>query len=252
MRPDTYPSDLIHPEDVDAGGLLTRRLWRRWSRPNETRGKTAEERSYYALSEGVYARFARAYDLAVSPILGNMRRDVVQLSGARTDSQVVDVATGTGEQARAFATNCKQVVGVDLSDAMLRVARAKSPLPGLTYVQADATSLPFDDGSFDVASISFALHEMPATIRAATLAEMLRVTKPGGIVVVVDWGLPQGFLARRAVYRAVRFFEDTHYSEFIRLDLESVLARHGITVAAEHRALWGAARIIVGTKGSAL
>lgn len=245
MRP-----DVAHVEGGDAGGLLMRLLWRRWSRPNETRGKTAEERSYYALSEGVYARFARAYDLAVSPILNKLRSDVVQLSGATTESTVIDVATGTGAQARAFATKCRRVVGIDLSEAMLQVARAKGPLPGLAYVHADATSLPFEDGSFDVVTISFALHEMPATIRAATLAEMLRVTRAGGTVVVVDWGLPQGSLARHAVYRAVRFFEDAHYTEFIRLDLGSVLARSGIDVAAQHEALWGAARVVVGTKRS--
>ena len=241
----------VHLEHVDAGGLLMRILWRRWSRPNEARGATAEERSYYALSEGVYGRFARAYDLIVSPILGTMRRDVVHLSGATTESTLIDVATGTGEQARAFAMTCKRVVGVDLSEEMLKVARAKGPLPGLTYVHADATALPFDDGSFDVAAISFALHEMPATIRAATLAEMLRVTKPGGTVVVVDWGLPQGYVARHAVYHAIRFFEDAHYPEFIRLDLAGLLARSGINVASEHAALWGAARVTVGTKGSA-
>ena len=246
MRP-----NLAHVEHADAGGLLMRMFWRRWSHPNETRGRTSEERSYYALSEGVYARFARAYELAVSPILENTRREVVQLSGATTDSTVIDVATGTGEQARAFAMKCKRVVGVDLSEAMLRVARAKGPLPGLTYVHADATALPFDDGNFDMATISFALHEMPATIRAATLAEMLRVTRPGGTIVVVDWGLPQGAVARRAVYHAVRFFEDAHYTEFVRLDLASCLARSGINVRATHGALWGAAQVIVGTNGPA-
>lgn len=241
----------VHVAHADAGGLLMRMLWRRWSLPNEARGTTAEERSYYALSEGVYARVARAYDVVVPPILGKMRRDVVQLSGATSDSKVIDVATGTGEQARAFAMTCKRVVGVDLSEAMLRVARAKGPRPGLMYVHADATALPFDDGSFDIATISFALHEMPATIRAATLAEMLRVTQPRGTVVVADWGLPKGYLARRAVYRAVRFFEDAHYTEFIRLDLAGLLARSGIKVAAEHDVLWGASRVIVGTKGTA-
>jgi ubiquinone/menaquinone biosynthesis C-methylase UbiE len=247
----TY-STATRPERGDSGGLLLRALWSRWSRPAsavDARGQTDEERDYYSLSEGVYARFATAYDLAVRPIR-KLRRDVVDLSRASTDATVVDIATGTGEQARAFAQKCRKVVGVDLSEAMLRVARAKSGPANLTYVEADATHLPFDDGSFDVATISFALHEMPAGIRETVLEQMVRVTKPNGTLVIVDYGLPRSRLGRYAIYHIVRFYEDAHYSEFVRFDLRALLSREGIEVVDDRPALFGAARILVGTRSN--
>jgi ubiquinone/menaquinone biosynthesis C-methylase UbiE len=233
--------------DGDTGGLLMRALWTRLARRTATRGRTDEEREYYALSEGVYAKFAGPYDMLVRP-MRRLRRRVVDLSRAGGTASVIDVATGGGEQARAFAVTCSRVIGVDLSDAMLRVARAKKPLPGLSFLQGDATALPFDEASFDVATISFALHEMPASIRETVLGEMIRVTKPGGTVVVVDWGLPPGPLASRLVYGIVRFFEDARYAEFVRLDLGRLLATKGIEVSAKQPALLGAALVVVGTK----
>jgi len=232
-----------------SGGFLLRKLWSRWSRPpsgHHSYGRTVEERQYYSLNEGVYAKFAAAYDLTVRPIR-RLRRDVVELSRAGSDAAVLDVATGTGEQARAFAEKCREVVGVDLSEAMLAVARAKSPRANLTYVQADATRLPFDKARFDVASISFALHEMPASIREAVLREMVRVTKPRGTIVIVDYGLPRSLLGRHAVYQIMRFYEDTHYPEFTRLDLRALLARHGIEVLDDRPLVFGAARVLVGS-----
>lgn len=233
----------------DSGGFLLRRLWSRWSRPPSgppPSGRTVEEREYYSLNEGVYDKFASMYDFTVRPIR-KVRRQVVKLSRAGSDAAVLDVATGTGEQARAFAEKCREVVGIDLSEAMLDVARAKSPRANLTYVQADATHLPFGDARFDVASISFALHEMPASIREAVLSEMVRVTKPRGTIVIVDYGLPRSLLGRHAVYQIVRFYEDPHYPEFTRLDLRAVLARHGIEVVDDRPLVFGAARVLIGS-----
>ena len=231
----------------DPGGLLMRTLWSRLARQTATRGRTDEERDYYALSEGVYARIAGTYDIVVRP-MRRLRRHVVDLSHATAAASVIDVATGSGEQARAFAAKCAQVIGVDLSEAMLRVAGAKKPLPGLTFVQGDATDLPYEDANFDIATISFALHEMPASVREAALKEMVRVTKPGGTLVVVDWCLPEGRLASHVVFRIVRFVEDARYAEFVRLDLAALLARKGVEAYCKQQALFGAAVVMVGTK----
>lgn len=236
-----------------SGGLLMRLLWSRWSRPPgviPVPGRTDEERAYYALNDGVYAKLARAYDAAVRP-LRKLRRDVVELSRAGSRDRVLDVATGTGEQARAFAAKCGEVVGIDLSEEMLSIARAKKPLPNLSYVRGDATDLPFDDASFDVTTISFAVHEMPESVRDAVLEEMVRVTKPEGTVAVVDYGLPRLPLGKHIIYRIVRFYEDAHYDDFIRLDLRGLLERKGVSVLDDRPVLAGAARVVVGTRSAA-
>jgi demethylmenaquinone methyltransferase/2-methoxy-6-polyprenyl-1,4-benzoquinol methylase len=179
--------------------------------------------------------------------IGKLRREVVVVAGVDARSRVLDVATGTGAQARAFAEQGAEVVGIDLSDAMLRIARRKNRFPHLTFRPADATALPFEDASFDVTCVSFALHEMPRSIREQTIKEMARVTTPGGTVVIIDYAPPRdGF--ENAVARLVKLYERDHYEDFIRSDLRALLRRVGIEVRGERRSLRGAARIMTGSR----
>jgi len=208
-------------------------------------GRTDEERAYYSLNRRVYAKFAPFYDLVVMP-LRRLRRQVVQIAGADPTSKVLDVATGTGAQAAAFAEQCREVVGIDLSPAMLRVARRKHQRPNLTFLEADATELPFDDARFDVSCISFALHEMPASVRDRVVREMARVTRRGGTVVVVDYALPANRAARALVYRLVKLYERDHYADFVRSDVQALLRGAGIDPQEERAALLGAARVVTG------
>jgi ubiquinone/menaquinone biosynthesis C-methylase UbiE len=112
-----------------------------------------EEREYYSLSRRVYEVFASFYDAVVFPIRG-LRRKVASLVELRPGSRLLDVATGTGAQAFAFAEKAREVVGIDLSEAMLRIARRKNRFPNITFQQADAAELPFEDGTrSDVAAL---------------------------------------------------------------------------------------------------
>jgi ubiquinone/menaquinone biosynthesis C-methylase UbiE len=147
----------------------------------EQHARTDEERAYYALNRRVYPSFAPFYDLVAWP-LRRLRRDVASLIPLDAAARVLDVATGTGEQAFALAARAGEVVGVDLSEAMLWIAKRKNHSPKVFFNQADATELPFEDQSFDASCISFALHEMPPSIRTEVLTEMARVTKRGGTV----------------------------------------------------------------------
>ena len=210
---------------------------------------TDEERAYYALQERVWSWFARPYDAIVVP-LRRFRREVAARIVDGAGTRILDVATGTGEQARAFARAGAEVVAVDLCPAMLRVARSKGALPNLTFELADATRLPFADGAFDVSSVSFALHEMPPSVRERAVNELARVTRPGGTVAVVDWGLPAGPFGRAVVPRVVGLFERDTYVEFVHSDLRALLGRAGIDVATDERALGGVARIVIGRRRS--
>lgn len=213
-------------------------------RMEERLDRTDEEREYYSLNRRVYAIFAPFYDFVTFPIR-RLRREVAVIAAVDARSRVLDVATGTGAQARAFAEQAGKVVGIDLSEPMLRITRRKNRFANLTFRQADATQLPFGDASFDVSCVSFALHEMPRSIRERTVAEMARVTKPGGRVLVVDYGPPRDALGN-VLYRLVKLYERDYYVDFIRSDLRALLQRMGIEVRDERSVLLGAVRIVTG------
>ena len=212
----------------------------------ERESRTQEEHEYYSLNRRVYASFAPFYELVVSPI-APLRCRVAALAGVDARARVLDVATGTGAQARAFAEKAREVVGVDLSESMLRVARRKSRARNLIYQHADATALPFDDASFGVSCVSFALHEMPNTIRARVVGEMARVTRAGGTVVVVDYRRRAGTLGE-VIHRFVKLYERERYAEFIGSDLLGLIRTAGIEVREDRAMLLGAVRIIVGVR----
>jgi demethylmenaquinone methyltransferase/2-methoxy-6-polyprenyl-1,4-benzoquinol methylase len=207
-----------------------------------------DERTYYALSRRVYGSwFATVYDPICRPLRG-LRSRVARLAGIQIGTRAIDVATGTGAQARAFTEAGASVVAIDLSQRMLAIAMRKHRDRDIAFVEADATSLPASDASFDVSCVSFALHEMPRDVRARVVGEMARVTRPGGKVVVVDYALPRNRVWRWLVYQVVKLYERDQYVDFVHADLGSLLARSGISIHGEHRALLGAARVVIGVR----
>jgi len=213
---------------------------------DDARKDDQEERAYYALNRKVYRWLAPLYDAIAFP-LRKLRAEAAGLADARPGVRILDVATGTGEQALAFAALGAEVIGVDISAPMLRVAGRKNQFANATFVEADATALPFADESFDAVSISFAMHEMPEGIRDRVLREMRRVTKPNATILLIDYALPRNALVSAIVFRFVRLYERDHYPEFVRSDLPSTLLRAGLDLREEHPSLFGAARILVAT-----
>jgi demethylmenaquinone methyltransferase/2-methoxy-6-polyprenyl-1,4-benzoquinol methylase len=201
--------------------------------------------TYYQIVETAFAKMARYYDLIILPI-AVVRERAADLIASGGRLRILDVATGTGAQAFAFARRGHNVVGVDLSDSMIRVAQKKNLHRIVTFEVADATHLPYPNDSFDVTTISFALHDMPLTIREKVLSEMVRVTKPQGRIVIVDYDLPRNRLGRFLIYRLVRLYERDYYTEFIKSDLGGLLRQVGIEIVQSHPVLLGAARIIKG------
>ena len=206
-----------------------------------------EEKEYYLLTKKFWSIFAPFYDIVVTPI-SRVRDKVVTFTEAKIGSRILDVATGTGKQAFAFAQRGYDVTGVDLSEAMLKIATKKNRYENVKFEVADATNLPFEDNSFDVSCVSFALHEMPATIREKALKEMARVTKLKGTIVIVDYALPKNKIGRFLIYRFVKLYEGEHYSKFIKSDFEALLRKSGIEIKGELLVLLGAGRILKGIR----
>lgn len=209
-------------------------------------GTADDEKEYYLLVKRVFRILAPFYDIGTIPISG-LRDKTVDFANAGISSKILDVATGTGKLAFAFAKRGYNVTGIDLSEAMLKVANKKNKFENAKFLQADATNLPFKDGSFDVSCVSFALHDMPLSIREKASMEMTRVTKPKGMIIIVDYSLPDNRIGRFLIYHFVKIYEKEYYSKFIKSDLKELLRRSGIEIKEELPVLFGAARILKGS-----
>jgi demethylmenaquinone methyltransferase/2-methoxy-6-polyprenyl-1,4-benzoquinol methylase len=114
------------------------------------------------------------------------RRVVARLVGARPGDRVLDLAAGTGTSSEPFAAVGARVVPCDFSLGMLRVGKQRRH--DMAFTAGDATRLPFADGVFDAVTMSFGLRNVVDV--DAALREMLRVTRPGGRLVVCEFSHP--------------------------------------------------------------
>ena len=147
----------------------------------------------------ISARYDRANTVLSAGVHHRWRRQAVQWSGAGAGDAVLDCATGTGDLAIAFRKAGARVVAADFVPEMLAIGRTKAP--DVDFRIADVMSLPFDDVAFDVASIAFGIRNVADP--AQGIAEMARVVKPGGRVMVLELGSPPNALFR-ALYDMYR------------------------------------------------
>lgn len=125
------------------------------------------------------------------------RARTVQLSGARNGDKVLDCATGTGDLALEFKEKVGDegyVLGTDFCKEMIELAPEKAEEKNLEvdFEVADAMDLPYETNRFDISSIAFGIRNVDDPVQA--LKEMGRVVKPGGKVVVLEFGQPKGLL----------------------------------------------------------
>ncbi len=142
------------------------------------------------------AKAAAVYDF-VQPIvtLGQERRlnaAVVEIVPLKEEQSVLDVGCGTGLLTGAIAARypSAQVIGIDASKPMIRVARRKRTAPNCRYRQAVAEALPFGDREFDVVVSALFFHHVNAGTKRLCLSEAWRVLKPGGRLIVADIDRP--------------------------------------------------------------
>lgn len=141
----------------------------------------------------MFDRVARRYDLVNTVLSAGTdaawRRRAARATGLRPGGSALDVACGSGKLTGALARvvgSQGRLVGLDFSPQMLEIARRDHP--ELEFVEGDALMLPFDDASFDAATIAFGLRNLADPVKG--LREMARVVKPGGRAVVLEFVRP--------------------------------------------------------------
>jgi demethylmenaquinone methyltransferase/2-methoxy-6-polyprenyl-1,4-benzoquinol methylase len=142
----------------------------------------------------MFDRIARVYDLINSVMTAGLhhqwRRRAADLANVSPGDRVLDVATGTGDLAIELSqrvTPDGQVIGSDFSEEMLTRARTKAP--GLRFEWGNALELPYEDGAFAASTVGFGARNFSDLDRG--VAEMARVVKPGGRVVILEITTPQ-------------------------------------------------------------
>ncbi len=133
--------------------------------------------------DGVAKNYDKANDLLSFGSARIWRKKVSKLVNSQPGQKILDLAAGTGSSSIVFLREGVKVVAADFSMGMLEEGRKRHP--ELEFVFADAAALPFADQEFDTATISFGIRNVEKTDVA--LAEMLRVLKPGGKLVVCEF-----------------------------------------------------------------
>lgn len=135
------------------------------------------------------------------------RNKVVQIVADTQPKNILDIATGTGDLAiNLTRTNASQIIGLDISEGMLDVGRQKilkkELHESIDMVVGDSENLPFDDNAFDAITVAFGVRNFENL--EIGLAEILRVLKPGGIVVVLETSVPTKFPFKQGYYLHTR------------------------------------------------
>jgi len=176
----------------------------------------------------------QANDYAAAPAIRDAEhlRKLVELVAPAGDARVLEVATGPGHVAMAFAKVCREVVGIDLTDAPLKIAekmRAERGLTNVSFQQGDVESrLAFSDGEFDVVVCRFAIHHFAEP--GKVIAEMARVCRPDGLVAVEDL-IASEQTERAAYYNEFERLRDTSHTKALPMsELIGMMTAAGLEV----------------------
>ena len=156
------------------------------------------------------------------------------LDAINLEDTVLDMCTGTGANALKIAENLPpaRVIGVDLSQGMLKIAREKvkkEDVHNIKFYQMDATDMKFKDRCFDKVSIALVLHETYEELAGKLILEAKRVLKDDGEIIITEWE-PSKQWWRRVLFAPVALFEPKPYKDFIKKDLDDYFKKFGLEV----------------------
>lgn len=188
-----------------------------------------------------FEKWAPIYNIVTLPLF-RIRDNIVAFVKAEDGSRILDICCGTGGQTFAFGKKGYEVVGIDLSENMLKVAKRKNKYKNVRFEVANAGQIPFEDNYFEVSCISFGLHDMPHYVREKALDEMKRVSKK---IVIIDYNIPKNKLLKWLHISLISFYESKYFKDFARQDLERLLQQHNLRVIKEAYGLIGFVKILV-------
>jgi ubiquinone/menaquinone biosynthesis C-methylase UbiE len=168
-----------------------------------------------------------------------IKRRTIARAAIASGEDVLDVGCGTGTLAIAAAQAAPDVhvTGLDADPAILELARKKAAGTGLEigFDEAMSTALPYPDASFDLALSTLFFHHLPDDAKRETAAELVRVLRPGGRIVVGDLGRPQDPVMRAAVRVTVQLLDGVATTALnVRGELPDVLTGAGLEAVTVH------------------
>lgn len=184
-------------------------------------------------ARAIFGQRAPFYTTSAAHTDPQVLQRVIELVSPQPSWKGLDVATGTGHTALALASHLEQMTGVDITPEMLAEAerlRENQGLANVTFMIADAHSLPFPDEAFDLVTCRRAAHHF-SDIRKA-LAEMRRVLRPGGRLVVDDRSVPEDDFVDRCMNRLDYLHDTSHVRQYRPSEWEAMLREAGMEVEA--------------------
>lgn len=173
-------------------------------------------------------RMAELQDERAAALAGKVRTFLA----ANGDEHALDVGCGAGALALAFAPIVADVVGIDRVPELLALGRERAPT-NVSFVEGDAESLPFADATFDLVGTLRTLHHVPHPERV--LAELTRVCRPQGRVLVIDQIAPADPLEALALDRFERARDPGHTRLLPECDLRQLFEANRLTLLRERR-----------------
>ena len=186
---------------------------------------------YKAMSE-----FYDLIDIVYFRDYENSPRKVV-LESIGNEERVLDLCTGTATNALKIAKSkpLSEIIGIDLSKDMLKIAQGKvkkSKVQNIKLYHMDATNMRFQDKFFDKILLSLVLHEVEENLAEKILTEAKRVLKDDGEIIVTEWEKSRKF-SRRALFLPIDILEPKPFMSFIEKDLYRYFERYGLKVVSE-------------------
>lgn len=194
------------------------------------------EEQHLAVVREQFAKQAEDYSQMTVVRSEKLLTAVADAAGVGPSDRVLDVASGPGFLTMMLATRCREAVGVDATERFVERARAEAARRGLanvTFRVGDVERLDLPSESFDAVTCKFAFHHFPRP--ANVLAEIVRVARPGAVVVLVDMVGSEDSARRDYQDRIERLCDPSHASAIQASEFERMFDALGLEVKAAHR-----------------